>query len=152
MESMAHCKKCRFIILTKSLSQLALLHCKLQMLPLLIGWIYRYSLAVLAVVASLRDGMNLVSLEYVTAQQVSCDVRDGPGMLVLSEFAGVAQSLSGAIRVNPWNIEEMALAYHQAISTEPALRELQQMKLYRYVSTCTASAWARGSLEERVPE
>lgn len=28
-------------------------------------------------------------------------------MLVLSEFAGSAQSLSGAIRINPWNTEEV---------------------------------------------
>ena len=86
MESMAHCKKCRFIILTKSLSQLALLHCKLQMLPLLIGWSCRYSLADLAVVASLRDGMNLVCYEYVACQCKS------KGVLILSELTGAAQA------------------------------------------------------------
>ena len=82
-------------------------------------------------------------------QEAPCPAsRDGPGMLVLSEFAGAAQSLSGAIRINPWNIGELAAAMHQALSTEKALRELQQKKLYRYVSLHTSSVWARSYLDE----
>ncbi len=57
---------------------------------------------------------------------------DGPGVLILSEFAGSAQSLSGAIRVNPWNTEELANAMHQALSLSRVERELRQHKLYRY--------------------
>jgi hypothetical protein len=40
-----------------------------------------------ALITSLRDGMNLVSYEYVACQA------DNAGVLVLSEFAGAAQSL-----------------------------------------------------------
>lgn len=40
-----------------------------------------------ALITSLRDGMNLVSYEYVACQS------DNAGVLVLSEFAGAAQSL-----------------------------------------------------------
>ena len=55
-----------------------------------------------ALITSLRDGMNLVSYEYVACQS------DNAGVLVLSEFAGAAQSLgAGAILVNPWNIKDM---------------------------------------------
>lgn len=56
---------------------------------------------------------------------------DGPGVLILSEFAGSAQSLSGAIRVNPWNTEELANAMHQALTLSRVERELRQHKLYR---------------------
>lgn len=57
----------------------------------------------MAIVTSLRDGMNLVSYEYVACQS------DNAGVLVLSEFAGAAQSLgAGAILVNPWNISDMS--------------------------------------------
>lgn len=56
---------------------------------------------------------------------------DGPGVLILSEFAGSAQSLSGAIRVNPWNTEELANAMHQALTLSLVERELRQHKLYR---------------------
>ena len=108
-----------------------------------------YNVADACVITSIRDGMNLVSHEYVALQEFPCPgSRDGPGMLVLSEFAGAAQSLSGAIRINPWNIDELSDAMHQALSTEKAVRELQQKKLYRYVSTHTSSVWARSFIEE----
>ena len=110
-----------------------------------------YNVANACIITSVRDGMNLVSHEYVAMQESPCPAsRDGPGMLVLSEFAGAAQSLSGAIRINPWNIGELAAAMHQALSTEKALRELQQKKLHRYVSLHTSSVWARSFLDELV--
>ncbi|KNE72419.1 alpha,alpha-trehalose-phosphate synthase (UDP-forming) [Allomyces macrogynus ATCC 38327] len=56
-----------------------------------------YAAADVCVVSSTRDGMNLVCGEYVAAQ------RDGKGVLIMSEFAGAAQSLDGSILVNPWN-------------------------------------------------
>lgn len=77
--------------------------------------------------SSVRDGMNLVSYEYVMCQQAN------KGVLILSEFAGSAQSLSGAIRVNPWNIEELANAIHEALSMPRREREIKHWKLYRYV-------------------
>ena len=45
----------------------------------------RYALADVALVTSLRDGMNLVGMEYVACQKEHC------GVLVLSELAGAAQ-------------------------------------------------------------
>jgi trehalose-6-phosphate synthase len=36
-----------------------------------------------------------------------------PGVLILSEFAGACQSLCGAIRINPWNVDQMVQALHQ---------------------------------------
>ncbi|KAL4106097.1 hypothetical protein PRIC1_004151 [Phytophthora ramorum] len=72
----------------------------------------------------------------------------GPGVLVVSEFAGCSQSLSGAIVVNPWNTEDVALSIHQALSMCRTEREIRQQKLYRYVSSNTASAWGEEFLEE----
>ena len=54
-----------------------------------------YSMADVAWVTPLRDGMNLVSKEYVACKQ------DGNGALVLSEFAGAAEDLGEAFMVNP---------------------------------------------------
>jgi trehalose 6-phosphate synthase/phosphatase len=134
-----------------------------------------YHLADACLVTSVRDGMNLVSHEYVAAQE-SLDqedsiieetrprsrassskddddvlqpfVKEGPGALVLSEFAGSAQSLSGAIRVNPWNTDELARAIHDALTLTRVERELRWAKLHRYVSTNTASYWARSFVDE----
>jgi trehalose 6-phosphate synthase len=62
-------------------------------------------------VTPLRDGMNLVAKEYVAAQNP-----DDPGVLVLSEFAGAAAELSGALIVNPYDPTGMAQALDRALS------------------------------------
>ncbi|CAM9630634.1 unnamed protein product, partial [Phaeothamnion confervicola] len=113
-----------------------------------------YNVADVCLVTSVRDGMNLVSHEYVAAQHeprapdLDLPARDGPGVLVLSEFAGSAQSLSGALRVNPWNTEELAKTIHMALTLTPLERELRQAKLYRYVMKHTANFWAKSFMQE----
>ncbi|KAG7394423.1 Trehalose-6-P synthase/phosphatase complex synthase subunit [Phytophthora boehmeriae] len=108
-----------------------------------------YNLADVCLVTSIRDGMNLVSHEYVMCQTQSCEPhREGPGVLILSEFAGSAQSLSGAIRVNPWNSTDMANALGYALSLPLMEREYRQTNLYRYVKTHTASFWGRSFLTD----
>uniref|UniRef100_A0A7S1XCI7 alpha,alpha-trehalose-phosphate synthase (UDP-forming) n=1 Tax=Compsopogon caeruleus TaxID=31354 RepID=A0A7S1XCI7_9RHOD len=101
-----------------------------------------YSVADVCVVTSIRDGMNLVSYEYVMCQV------ENHGVLVLSEFAGSAQSLSGAIRVNPWNIEEVASGLHEALSKNDMDRGLKHWKLYRYVKRYTAQNWSHSFVSE----
>ncbi|TDH68828.1 hypothetical protein CCR75_006666 [Bremia lactucae] len=108
-----------------------------------------YNLADVCLVTSLRDGMNLVSHEYVMCQNQSCDPhREGPGVLILSEFAGSAQSLSGAIRINPWNTTDMANAIGYALKLPLVEREYRQTNLYRYVKKHTASFWGRSFLTD----
>ncbi|HEX2253839.1 MAG TPA: trehalose-6-phosphate synthase [Thermoanaerobaculia bacterium] len=69
-----------------------------------------YRMSRVGFVTSIKDGMNLVSKEYC-ACQVDCT-----GALVLSEFAGAAAQLeSGALLVNPHDIEGMADALHRAV-------------------------------------
>lgn len=101
-----------------------------------------YTVADVAVVTSIRDGMNLVSHEYIVCQQ------ERHGVLVLSEFAGTAQSLSSAIRVNPWNIEEVANAMHEALSIPDRERALKHWKLFHYVTKHTAAFWAGSFVSE----
>lgn len=46
------------------------------------------------------------------------------GVLVLSEFAGAAQSLgAGAILVNPWNITDLAAAIEHSLTMRYEPRE-----------------------------
>jgi trehalose 6-phosphate synthase len=47
-----------------------------------------YAISDACVISSTRDGMNLVSYEYIASQQETF------GVLILSEFAGAAQSLN----------------------------------------------------------
>ena len=70
-----------------------------------------YRAAKVGVVTPLRDGMNLVAKEYVASQDA-----DDPGVLVLSEFAGAARELAGALLVNPFDLDQCAEAMHTALT------------------------------------
>ncbi|GIL79684.1 hypothetical protein Vretifemale_8975 [Volvox reticuliferus] len=96
-----------------------------------------YAVTDVAMVTSLRDGMNLVSYEYVACQS------DNAGVLVLSEFAGAAQSLgAGALLVNPWNISDMSQAIYDALSMSEEERRERHRQNYMHVQTHTAQHWA----------
>jgi trehalose 6-phosphate synthase len=90
-----------------------------------------YAVSDVCLVSSTRDGMNLVSFEYIATQE------ERHGVLVLSEFAGAAQSLNGSILVNPWNTEELAGAIQEAVTMSPEHRALNYAKLHKYVSKYT---------------
>jgi len=103
-----------------------------------------YRLADCCVVSSTRDGMNLVSYEWIACQHGSHE----PGVLILSEFAGAAQSLNGALIVNPWNIDDLAESFHEALLTPPDLASQNHVKLLRYVQKYSASFWGVSFVEE----
>ena len=69
-----------------------------------------YSLADVAMVTPLMDGMNLVAKEYI-----ACQIQKN-GVLVLSEFAGSAQELFSATMVNPYAVDEVAEAVYKALN------------------------------------
>lgn len=102
-----------------------------------------YAVTDVALVTSLRDGMNLVSYEFVACQDSK------KGVLILSEFAGAAQSLgAGAILVNPWNITEVAVSIAQALNMPAEEREKRHRHNYAHVTTHTAQEWAEMFVSE----
>ncbi|KAE8699354.1 Alpha,alpha-trehalose-phosphate synthase 6 [Hibiscus syriacus] len=91
-----------------------------------------YSVAECVVVTVVRDGMNLTPYEYIVCRQGVSDSEPSSesngtkkSMLVVSEFIGCSPSLSGAIRVNPWNIESTSEAMNEAISMANAEKQLR---------------------------
>ncbi|KAK3119874.1 hypothetical protein QOZ80_9AG0676870 [Eleusine coracana subsp. coracana] len=102
-----------------------------------------YAVSDVALITSLRDGMNLVSYEYVARQESK------KGVLILSKFAGAAQSLgAGAILVNPWNITEVAESIRHALEMASDERVKRHRQNYGYVTTHTAQAWAETFVRE----
>lgn len=100
-----------------------------------------YTVAECVVVTAVRDGMNLTPYEYIVSRQgipgSDCTAESNgqkKSMLVVSEFIGCSPSLSGAIRVNPWNVEATAEALNEAISMADAEKVLRHEKHYKYVS------------------
>lgn len=102
-----------------------------------------YQLADVCWVSSIRDGMNLVCQEFVASQP-----EDHVGALVLSEFAGAASSLEGALLVNPWNADEMADAVRRALEMPEAERRRRHAQMNQTVTTHSSAAWARRFIDE----
>ncbi|KAK8629322.1 hypothetical protein V6N13_078166 [Hibiscus sabdariffa] len=114
-----------------------------------------YTIAECVVVTAVRDGMNLTPYEYIVCRQGvtesdSSSESSAPkkSMLVVSEFIGCSPSLSGAIRVNPWNIEATAEAMSDAISMADAEKQLRHEKHYRYVSSHDVAYWSRSFFQD----
>ncbi|EFJ35313.1 trehalose phosphate synthase [Selaginella moellendorffii] len=116
-----------------------------------------YTIAECCVVTAVRDGMNLIPYEYIVCRQGSSAASNGTegeslkkSMLVVSEFIGCSPSLSGAIRVNPWNIEAVAEAMIMAISIPESEKHARHEKHYKYVSSHDVAYWSQsfmGDLE-----
>jgi trehalose 6-phosphate synthase len=87
-------------------------------------------------VTPLRDGMNLVAKEYVSAQ----DPAD-PGVLVLSQFAGAARELNGALIVNPLDIDGMADALATALAMPLADRQARYREMFDSLRENNVSVW-----------
>ncbi|KAJ4330663.1 Trehalose-6-P synthase/phosphatase complex synthase subunit [Didymella glomerata] len=101
-----------------------------------------YSVSDVCLVSSTRDGMNLVSYEYIATQEKR------HGVMILSEFTGAAQSLNGSLIVNPWNTEELADSIHDAVTMGDEQRNLNYQKLSKYVRKYTSAWWGESFVKE----
>jgi trehalose 6-phosphate synthase len=100
-----------------------------------------YCAADVMVVTPLRDGMNLVCKEYVAT-------RHGlDGVLVLSEFAGAAAEMSGALLVNPYDLDGVADALERALIMDPNEERARMRTMHRQVRIHDVSRWARSFLD-----
>jgi trehalose 6-phosphate synthase/phosphatase len=99
-----------------------------------------YLAADVMLVTSLRDGMNLVAKEYIAARS---DLR---GALVLSEFTGAADELSGALLVNPHDIDELKDVIEQAARMEPGEQRKRMRRLRRKVMSDDVAKWSSSFL------
>ncbi len=93
-------------------------------------------------ITSLRDGLNLVAKEFVAAQGAS----GGHGVLVLSEFAGAAAELKGALLTNPHDIEDLAAVCHRALTTPADEASSRMHTLYEIVRHHDVTRWGEDFL------
>ena len=101
-----------------------------------------YAVSDVCLVSSTRDGMNLVSFEYIACQE------QRHGSMILSEFAGAAQSLNGSLVVNPWNTEELADAIHDSVTIGDEQRAVNYQKMAKYVNKYTSAWWGETFVTE----
>jgi trehalose 6-phosphate synthase len=100
-----------------------------------------YRASRVGIVTPMRDGMNLVAMEYIAAQ----DPAD-PGVLVLSRFAGAAEYLREALLVNPYDGEETANAMHLAREMRLQERRRRHEALMRRLRARDVARWRRDFL------
>jgi trehalose 6-phosphate synthase len=99
-----------------------------------------YRAAAVCLVTSLHDGMNLVAKEYVAAHD------DEDGVLVLSKFTGAATELLDALIVNPYDIEGVAKAIHQALEMNLDERRKRMHRMRHHVMDHNIYRWAASIL------
>jgi trehalose 6-phosphate synthase len=101
-----------------------------------------YRAAAVCLVTSLHDGMNLVAKEFIAAHD------DEDGVLVLSKFAGAATELLDALIINPYDIEGVAEAIHQALDMDIAERRKRMHRMRQYVMDHNIYRWAASILDD----
>ena len=104
-----------------------------------------YRAADVALVTPLRDGMNLVAKEFLAAQD-----ENQPGVLILSRFAGAAEELSGALIVNPHEVDAVAGAIRQALEMPALERRDRHRPMLAYLQDHTVERWADSFLSSLV--
>ena len=104
----------------------------------MIAW---YKLAPVALITPFRDGMNLVSKEYLACKD------DGKGVLILSEMAGSSKELIGALLVNPNNTEAIADALHHAFQMPEEEQIKRVRKMQKVLKRNNINYWSAHFLE-----
>lgn len=102
-----------------------------------------YSVCDALLLTPIRDGLNLIPYEYIVSTP------QGKGQLILSEFTGCSRALSSAVRVNPWNVDELRDAIDNVIQkkeTRAAEIRLKHEADRKYVTLNSSSNWAESFL------
>ncbi len=96
-----------------------------------------YSIADVCLVTPLRDGMNLVSKEFVASR-----VHDD-GVLILSEMAGASKELIDALIVNPNNSEEVCNAIIKAVNMPLYEQQISMQSMRQVVAKFNITHWVK---------
>ncbi|HJR94864.1 MAG TPA: bifunctional alpha,alpha-trehalose-phosphate synthase (UDP-forming)/trehalose-phosphatase, partial [Gaiellaceae bacterium] len=105
-----------------------------------------YRRADVMMVTALRDGMNLVAHEFVLCQSEPGLPGRWRGSLLLSELAGAAQVLPGALLVNPWDVEGVVEHLATALGQTARQRQRRLETMAKRVHDLDTRRWAEGFL------
>src|SRR3990167_8400284 len=96
-----------------------------------------YAMADVMWITPLRDGLNLVAKEFVAVQ----GLLEGPGVLVLSEFAGAAAELKDALLTNPHDTADLASTCYLALNMPQAEAQARLRELFDIVNYNDIRRW-----------
>jgi trehalose 6-phosphate synthase/phosphatase len=110
------------------------------------GLVALYRRADVMMVTPLRDGMNLVAQEFVLCQSAPGLPGRWRGSLLLSELAGSAQVLPGAMLVNPWNVDGVVEHLEAALELDMRERRRRLETMAKRVEALDSRRWGEGFL------
>lgn len=103
-----------------------------------------YRMADVCVVTPVHDGMNLVAKEFIASRE------DRQGVLLLSSFAGAARELTQALLVNPFAVDAMSEAMHEALRMSPEEQEERMDRMREIVREQNVYKWVGKLLQQAV--
>lgn len=106
-----------------------------------------YAMADVMWITPLRDGLNLVAKEFVAAQ----GLLGGRGVLVLSEFAGAAAELKGALLTNPHDPADLAQTCYLALNLPKSEAQARLRELFDIVCFNDIRRWGEDFLAGMAP-
>lgn len=101
-----------------------------------------YKTADVALVTPLRDGMNLVSKEYIASKI------DHKGVLILSEMAGASRELSDAVIINPTDIWDFSEKIYQALNMPEEEQKRRMLTMQQTVSKFDIFNWVKNFMSK----
>lgn len=99
-----------------------------------------YTACDIALITPIRDGMNLVCKEFVASRQ------DEKGVLILSELAGAAKELQGALIINPTDTQEVADAIKQGLVMTVQEQERRMITMRKHLQNYNVFRWSHDFL------
>ena len=99
-----------------------------------------YSAADVCLVTPMRDGMNLVSKEYVASRT------ENTGVLILSEMAGASKELNDALLVNPNNLGDVMRAIVTALEMPLEEQTARMSSMRSVVKKYNIHLWVKNFL------
>jgi len=100
-----------------------------------------YSAADVCLVNPMRDGMNLVSKEYVASRT------NNDGVLILSEMAGASRELIDALIVNPNNVIQVKDAIIEAFTMPVEEQRRRMIQMRQLVAKFNVNHWVQIFME-----
>lgn len=97
-----------------------------------------YAACDIAWITPLRDGLNLVAKEFIATRKAV----GKSGVLILSEFAGVAVDLHGALLTNPYDPRSLTSTLHQALTMGEDERVYRTARMAAIVTEHDVTRWA----------
>jgi len=100
-----------------------------------------YTTADVCLVSPMRDGMNLVSKEYVASRT------NNDGVLILSEMAGASKELIDALLVNPNNVTQVKDSIIEALNMPIAEQQRRMTQMRQLVAKFNVKHWVKLFME-----